>query len=124
MGPEPTIPPPPSQPDPVWAPSDPAGLGGWAPRPARGRRPGRTPLVVGAGIVVLVLAVVAVVGVRASGGRSTASPAFTAPSVPGAGGGAGNENGLLGGGGSGGGTPGEENGALGTGSLRLPDQVG
>jgi hypothetical protein len=90
------------------------GPPGWGPPAAPKRVPGRTPLVVGAGIALLVVvAVVAVLGLRGSGGQQAASPATVAPSAPGAGGG----------GGTGGGG-GAASGALGAGSLRLPDQVG
>jgi hypothetical protein len=89
---------------------------GWeTPAPPR-RGPGRTPLVVGAGIaLLLVVAAVAVLGPRGSGGQPTASPG-TSALAPGAGGG--------GAGSGGGGEGGGGNGATGAGSLRLPDRVG
>lgn len=72
---------------------------------------------VGAGIaLLLVVAVVAVLGLRGAGSQPTASPGTVAPFVPGAGGG-----GTAGGGGASGGGG---SGALGAGSLRLPDEVG
>lgn len=96
---------------------------GWGPPPAPRRGPGRVPLVVGAGIALLLaVAVVAVLGLRGSGGQQAASPGTVAPLDPTAGGGGGAGGGAPGGGAPGGG--GAASGALGAGSLRLPDQVG
>jgi hypothetical protein len=88
---------------------------GWGPPPAPRRPSRRTPPVVGGIAVLLVVAVVAALSLRDSGGQRTASPASTAPFAPGAGGAA------PGGGTPGGGTPGGGGAAS---SLRLPDQVG
>jgi hypothetical protein len=96
---------------------------GWWPPAAPRRGPGRAPLVLGAGIALLLaVAVVTVLGLRGGfGGQQTASPGTVTPSAPGGGGGtggAGPGGGTPGGGGSGG------SGALGAGPLHLPDQVG
>ena len=90
----------------------------WGPPAAPRRGLGRGPLVVGAGIALLLAAaVVAVLGLPGSGGQQTASPGTVAPLDPGAGGGGGTLGGVPGGGSA-------ASGALGAGSLRLPDQVG
>jgi hypothetical protein len=79
-------------------------------------------VLVGAGLAVLLLVVVAaVLGLRGSGGQPTASPGTAAPLAPG--GGAGPSSGGAPGGGPGSGVnPGGGSGSLG-GSLRLPDRV-
>jgi hypothetical protein len=106
----------------AWVPEQPApgGSQGWGEPPAPARSTRRTPLLVGAGVaVLLVVAVAAILGLRDSGGQPAASPGTTAPFSPGAG------TGTPGGGGSGGGVPGGGgSGTLDAGSLRLPGQVG
>jgi hypothetical protein len=103
----------------AWVPEQPApgGSQGWGEPPAPARSTRRTPLLVGAGVaVLLVVAVAAILGLRGPGGQPAASPGTTAPFSPGAG--------TPGGSGSGGGVPGGGSGALDAGSLRLPGQVG
>jgi hypothetical protein len=104
-------------------PAGPDGRPDWGTAPAAKRAGRRAPLLVGAGVaVVLVIAVAAVLGLRDSGGPPTASPGTTAPFVPGTGRVPG--GGAAPGGGNGGVSPGGGgSGALG-GLLRLPDEVG